>query len=95
MRSAPATTGNMNQVPDYFERNDFSDMKKPTFLKGYQIDMEKCKVSRALPPHREELLSPDNIPGRLKDFEVNTSNMRLTDEPWSAHLRYPWQTIRK
>ena len=89
----------IEQVPDYFEGTDLSDAKMPAFLKGYRIDMDKCKISRAqvnlfiyeacvLPPRREDLFSPDNIPGRLKDFEVNTSNMRLLNyEPWSAHLR--------
>ena len=41
-----------------------------------------------LPPRRETLFSPDNIPGRLKNFEVDTSIMRLNNyQTWQAHLR--------
>jgi hypothetical protein len=89
----------MDQVPDYFDGDDLSDEKLPPFLRGYRYDKDKAKITKdetnlfiyegcVLPPNREDLFSPDNVPGLLKDFEVDTRVMRLTNyEPWTSPLR--------
>jgi hypothetical protein len=93
------TQADISKVPNYFDGDQLSDELLPSFLRGYRVDLSKMEVDKAqiclfiyeccvLPPGREKLFSPDNIPGRLKDFEVTTKHMRFTSlEPWSTRLR--------
>ena len=90
------TVQDLSTVPDYFVDGSLCDSKLPDCLKGLRVNLADITVSKeefnlfiyeccVLPQNRDKFFSPDNVPGRAKDFEVTID--LVNDKPWQDHLR--------
>ena len=82
-------------IPIYFRDGELCDELLPAHLKGFKMDMSNSHLTPdelchmlyyccVLPPDRDKLFTPNNVPGIVPNFKVNVD---IADtSPWQARL---------
>ena len=85
----------VTDIPNYFRDGKLCDELLPAHLKGFNMDMSNSHLTQSelchllyyscvLPPGRDKLFTPNNIPGVVPHFKVNVDI--ADDSPWQARL---------